>query len=93
MPETIEASLQLSEAVLTDMGIPMGLVIASIHEKRDEYRKMLQPVAGAAEERRAIKMSLRVKDMNRRVEAARKKAAEAGRDTDASAPEPVDSGV
>jgi CPA2 family monovalent cation:H+ antiporter-2 len=73
VPETIEASLQLTEAVLTDMGMPIGLVIASIHEKRDDFRKLLQPVAGAAEERRAIKMSLRVKDMNKRVEAARKK--------------------
>ncbi|MCX8253106.1 Sodium/hydrogen exchanger [Beijerinckiaceae bacterium RH AL1] len=73
VPETIEASLQLTEAVLSDMGMPMGLVIASIHEKRDDFRKLLQPVAGAAEERRAIKMSLRVKDMNKRVEAARKK--------------------
>ena len=34
VPETVEASLQLSEAVLVDIGIPMGLVIASIHEKR-----------------------------------------------------------
>ena len=75
VPETIEASLQLTEAVLADMGIPMGLVIASIHEKRDGFRKMLQPVAGAAEERRAIKMSLRVKEMNKRVDAARKKTA------------------
>ncbi len=74
VPETIEASLQLTEAVLTDMGLPMGHVIASIHEKRDDYRRLLQPVAGAAEKRRAIKMSLRVKDMNRRVEAARKKS-------------------
>ena len=41
VPETIEASLQLSEAVLVDIGVPMGLVIASIHEKRDEYRKIL----------------------------------------------------
>jgi CPA2 family monovalent cation:H+ antiporter-2 len=41
VPETIEASLQLSEAVLVDIGIPMGYVIASIHEKRDEYRKLL----------------------------------------------------
>ena len=40
-PETIEASLQLAEAVLVDIGVPMGLVIASIHEKRDEYRKLL----------------------------------------------------
>ena len=49
MPETIEASLQLSEAVLVDIGVPMGLVIASIHEKRDEFRKML--VAAGAPER------------------------------------------
>ena len=41
VPETIEASLQLSEAVLIDIGTPMGLVIASIHERRDEYRKSL----------------------------------------------------
>ena len=49
VPETIEASLQLSEAVLVDIGVPMGLVIASIHEKRDEYRKLL--VAAGAPER------------------------------------------
>ncbi len=49
VPETIEASLQLSEAVLVDIGVPMGLVIASIHEKRDEFRKML--VAAGAPER------------------------------------------
>ena len=42
VPETIEASLQLSEAVLLDIGIPMGLVIASIREKRDEFRRILQ---------------------------------------------------
>jgi CPA2 family monovalent cation:H+ antiporter-2 len=41
VPETVEASLQVSEAVLVDIGIPMGLVIASIHEKRDEYRQAL----------------------------------------------------
>jgi CPA2 family monovalent cation:H+ antiporter-2 len=41
VPETIEASLQLSEAVLVDIGVPMGIVIGSIHEKRDEYRKIL----------------------------------------------------
>ncbi len=40
-PETIEASLQLSEAVLVALGVPMGLVIASIHERRDEYRVLL----------------------------------------------------
>jgi CPA2 family monovalent cation:H+ antiporter-2 len=41
VPETIEASLQLSEALLVDLGVPMGLVIASIHERRDEFRKFL----------------------------------------------------
>ena len=41
VPETVEASLQLSEAVLVEIGVPMGLVIASIHERRDEFRKSL----------------------------------------------------
>lgn len=54
VPETIEASLQLSEAVLVDIGIPMGLVIASIHERRDEYRQMLnRPDALGGRTRRA----------------------------------------
>jgi CPA2 family monovalent cation:H+ antiporter-2 len=48
------------------MGIPMGEVIASIHEKRDEFRKLLQPTGDRAEARRAIKMSLRMKEMNKR---------------------------
>lgn len=38
VPETLEASLQLAEAVLVDVGAPMGRVIASIHEKRSELR-------------------------------------------------------
>jgi monovalent cation:H+ antiporter-2, CPA2 family len=42
VPETIEASLQLSEAVLVDIGVPLGLVIASIHERRDEFRAILK---------------------------------------------------
>jgi monovalent cation:H+ antiporter-2, CPA2 family len=42
VPETIEASLQLSEAVLVDVGVPMGLVIASVHERRDEFRRALK---------------------------------------------------
>lgn len=41
VPETLESSLQLSEAVLVDLGVPMGPVIASIHEKRDEYRAQI----------------------------------------------------
>lgn len=41
VPETIEASLQLSEALLVEIGVPMGLVIASIHERREEFRREL----------------------------------------------------
>jgi CPA2 family monovalent cation:H+ antiporter-2 len=44
VPETIEASLQLGEAVLTDIGVPAGPVIVSIHETRaalqDDIRRM-----------------------------------------------------
>ncbi len=42
VPETLESSLQLSEAVLVDLGVAMGPVIASIHEKRDEYRRAIK---------------------------------------------------
>jgi len=41
VPETLESSLQLSEAVLVDLGMPMGPVIASIHEKRAELRQQI----------------------------------------------------
>jgi CPA2 family monovalent cation:H+ antiporter-2 len=64
VPETIEASLQLSEAALVGLGQPAGPVIASIHEKRDEFRRELQEAAKeAGRERthavRAKKLSLR----------------------------------
>jgi CPA2 family monovalent cation:H+ antiporter-2 len=42
VPETLEASLQLSEAVLVDLGVAVGPVIASIHEKRDELRERIR---------------------------------------------------
>jgi monovalent cation:H+ antiporter-2, CPA2 family len=45
VPETIEASLQLSEAALVGLGVPTGPVIASIHEQRDVFRRMLQAAA------------------------------------------------
>jgi monovalent cation:H+ antiporter-2, CPA2 family len=45
VPETLEASLQLSEAVLVDVGLPMGPIIASIHEKRDELRAEIKAEA------------------------------------------------
>ena len=41
VPETIEASLQLGEALLVESGVPMGLAIASVHERRDGFRKLL----------------------------------------------------
>ncbi len=56
VPETVEASLQLSEALLVEIGVPMGLVIASIHERRDEFRKALnrpESLGGRTRARRA----------------------------------------
>ncbi len=58
VPETIEASLQLSEAALVDLGVPMGLVIASIHEKRDVFRKMLVEAGAPARARTTRRPSL-----------------------------------
>ena len=48
VPETIEASLQLSEAALIGFGKAAGPIIASIHEKRDEIRRALQQAAREA---------------------------------------------
>ena len=42
VPEQLESSLQMSEAVLVDLGFAMGPVIASIHGKRDEFRAQIQ---------------------------------------------------
>ena len=41
VPETLESSLQLAEAALVDLGMAMGPVIASIHEKRAEMRQQI----------------------------------------------------
>ena len=51
VPETVEASLQLSEAVLVDVGVPMGPVIVSIHEKREEFQAGIKAMAPEAEVR------------------------------------------
>jgi CPA2 family monovalent cation:H+ antiporter-2 len=59
VPETIEASLQLSEAVLVDVGIPMGPVIASIHEKRAEIQAGIKSAAPDAHIR---KLGRRLRD-------------------------------
>ncbi len=48
VPETIEASLQLAEVVLVDVGIAMGPAIASIHEKRAELRGEIQSLVPEA---------------------------------------------
>jgi CPA2 family monovalent cation:H+ antiporter-2 len=47
VPETVEASLQMAEAVLVNVGVPMGYVIASIHEKRDTFRALFAEAAGS----------------------------------------------
>lgn len=52
VPETLESSLQLSEAVLVDVGVAVGPVIASIHGKRDEMRKAIKEAAGLEHEPR-----------------------------------------
>jgi CPA2 family monovalent cation:H+ antiporter-2 len=50
VPETLESSLQLSEAVLVDLGMAMGPVIASIHEKRAEMRQQIMEMGDLDEE-------------------------------------------
>jgi CPA2 family monovalent cation:H+ antiporter-2 len=54
VPETLEASLQLSEAVLVELGVAMGPVIASIHEKRDVLRAQIME-EGELEEKPKLK--------------------------------------
>jgi len=57
VPETIEASLQLSEAALVGLGVPVGRAIANIHAQRDVFRATLQAAAAEAgrSESRAIR--------------------------------------
>jgi CPA2 family monovalent cation:H+ antiporter-2 len=65
VPETLESSLQLSEAVLVDLGMAMGPVIASIHEKRAELRKEIMELGQLKEEpvleRRRLKDALKAR--------------------------------
>ena len=49
VPETLEASLQLSEAALVDLGVAMGPVIASIHEKRAQLQAEIREEAELTE--------------------------------------------
>ena len=50
VPEALEASLQLSEAVLVDIGLAMGPVIASIHEKRSQLRAEIMEASDLPQE-------------------------------------------
>jgi CPA2 family monovalent cation:H+ antiporter-2 len=59
VPETLESSLQLSEAVLVDLGFAMGPVIASIHEKRDQFRAQIMEQGQLAEKPRLKSATLR----------------------------------
>src|SRR3978361_20084 len=59
VPETIEASLQLSEAVLVDVGVAMAPVRASIHEKRAELQAGIKLMAPGAEVRTLGRRRLR----------------------------------
>ncbi len=65
VPETVEASLQLSEASLVGLGLPAGPVIASIHEMRDEFRTEFQ--AAALRSGRPITRAIRRKTLRNRL--------------------------
>ncbi|MBV7257075.1 cation:proton antiporter [Pacificimonas sp. WHA3] len=49
VPETLESSLQLAEAVLVDIGRPMGPVIASIHDIRERERERIKALVPGME--------------------------------------------
>ncbi len=59
VPETLESSLQLSEAVLVDLGVAMGPVIASIHAKRDDMRAQIMQEGELSEKPRLKSSGLR----------------------------------
>lgn len=48
VPETVEASLQLSEAALTRLGVPADAVLASVQAERDRIRAELRAAFAAA---------------------------------------------
>jgi CPA2 family monovalent cation:H+ antiporter-2 len=49
VPEQLESSYQLSEAVLTEIGVAVGPVIASIHEQRAEARAAIMQMGGLSD--------------------------------------------
>ncbi len=70
VPETIEASLQLSEAVLVDLGVPMGPVLVSIHEQRARFQAEIKAMAPEATVRRLGGVRLRALEASAPPEAA-----------------------
>jgi CPA2 family monovalent cation:H+ antiporter-2 len=64
VPETIEASLQLSEAALVGLGIAAGPAIASVHEKRDEFRRALRQAAQAAGREDSLAVRQKIPNQN-----------------------------
>ena len=65
VPETIEASLQLAEAALVDVGIAMGPVIVSIHEHRAALQADIKTMAPAHVDIRPLGRR-RLRDVGRR---------------------------
>lgn len=45
VPETLESSLQLAETALVELGVAMGPVIASIHQRREDLRQDIREAA------------------------------------------------
>jgi monovalent cation:H+ antiporter-2, CPA2 family len=62
VPEQLESSFQLSEAVLTEIGLPVGPVIASIHDKRAEQRARIMEMGDLAHEPKQRGRRLREED-------------------------------
>jgi CPA2 family monovalent cation:H+ antiporter-2 len=48
VPETLEASLQVGEAILVESGVPMGNILVAIHEKRASMRASLLEASTSA---------------------------------------------
>jgi monovalent cation:H+ antiporter-2, CPA2 family len=48
VPETLEASLQVGEAVLVEIGVPMGKILVAIHDKRSGMRAALLGASSAS---------------------------------------------
>jgi len=45
VPETLESSLHLAETALVDLGVAMGPVIASVHQKREDLQNAIKAAA------------------------------------------------